>query len=748
MKIEEEKKIAIFAGTTEGRLLAERLAGSKVRADVFVATEYGKEEIPEAPNLHVHDGRIDENGMEDLFREKRYDLILDATHPFAKAVTANIREAAKKTDTAFLRILRDGGRSGIRVQTLEEIQEMAADRKNEPVFVDSVCTAVEFLKMTEGPVFVTTGSKELSAFLELPDWETRVYARVLSMPDVVKTCADMGFYGIHLIAMQGPFSEELNVAMMRSVHAKWMVTKESGKAGGFGEKVSAAKKAGVGLVVIGRPAEDGISLEDGIKYLEKNFSLAASDVHEKDDADDRPEQVGESCQTGSDLINTDHIAPEKADRNQPAPAQEDSVGSAVGENIKNEKIRQVFLIGTGPGDSSWLTGEAKKRLEACDLIVGASRCVRQLADFHKPVYEAYQPEKIADYLDSHPEAGIICGAMSGDTGFYSAAEKLSTVLEKRGSYEVTIIPGISSVGYFFAKIRRPWDHVTLFSMHGQETNFASELKRTGRAFVLGGGTDFYGKICGQLEELGMQETKLFIGENLSLDGEQVLSGSLETFRERKAPPLAVLYAEWNGPLRPLSHGLSDEEFLRGKVPMTKMEVRAVSVSKLELTEHSVLYDVGAGTGSISVECAGLSDSVKVFAIEKNPEAVELLEQNFRKFALTNAKIIAGNAPEALNDLPAPTHVFIGGSSGKMEKVIALCLKKNPKTRFVVNLITPESLAAVLAAAKTLPVTEPELVTLTAARSKKAGNSHLMMGLNPVWIVSFEGKKQGEEHDEI
>ena len=124
MKIEEEKKIAIFAGTTEGRLLAERLAGSKVRADVFVATEYGKEEIPKASNLHVYDGRIDENGMEDLFREKRYDLILDATPPFAKVVTANIREAAKKTDTPFLRILRDGGRSGIRVQTLEEIQKM------------------------------------------------------------------------------------------------------------------------------------------------------------------------------------------------------------------------------------------------------------------------------------------------------------------------------------------------------------------------------------------------------------------------------------------------------------------------------------------------------------------------------------------------------------------------------------------------------------------------------------------------
>ena len=271
MKIEEEKKIAIFAGTTEGRLLAERLAGSNVRADVFVATEYGKEEIPEAPNLHVYDGRIDENGMEDLFREKRYDLILDATHPFAKAVTANIREAAKKTDTAFLRILRDGGRSRIRVQTLEEIQKMAVDRKNEPVFVDSVCTAVEFLKMTEGPVFVTTGSKELSAFLELPDWETRVYARVLSMPDVVKTCADMGFYGSHLIAMQGPFSEEMNLALLHQTRARYFVTKESGKAGGFEEKLKAAKKAGAVLLVIGRPQERGRSVQEVCHFIESNF---------------------------------------------------------------------------------------------------------------------------------------------------------------------------------------------------------------------------------------------------------------------------------------------------------------------------------------------------------------------------------------------------------------------------------------------------------------------------------------------
>jgi len=689
MKI-AEGKAAIFAGTTEGRLLASRLAGSQVQADVFVATEYGKEEIPKAENLHVHDGRIDEIQMEELFREKKYDLILDATHPFAVVVTANIREAAEKTGTPLLRILREKDPG-----ELDRTGSSGAADGSECriITVENIKAAVEFLKTTEGPVFVTTGSKELSAFLDLPDWETRVYARVLSMPEVVKTCADMGFYGSHLIAMQGPFAEDLNVAMMRAVHAKWMVTKESGKAGGFEEKVSAAKKAGVGLVVIGRPVEEGISLEEGIAYLEGHFSL-------KD--------------------------------------------SAASKETEQSEKRQVFLIGTGPGNESYLTGEAKKHLEECDLIVGASRCVRQLENFHKPVFEAYQPEKIADYLDVHPEAKVICGAMSGDTGFYSAAEKLGAVLERRGNYTVEVIPGISSVGYFFAKIRRSWDHARLFSMHGQAANFALELKRSGSAFVLGGGADFYEKICEQLMDLGMQETKLFAGENLTLKDEQIFTSTPEKLRGRKAPSLAVLYAEWTGKRRPLSHGLSDEAFTRGNVPMTKMEVRTVSVAKLELTEHSVLYDVGAGTGSVSVECAGLSDSVKVYAIEKNPEAVELLHENCRKFALTNVEIIAGTAPEALEDLPAPTHVFIGGSSGKMEEVIALCLKKNPKTRFVVNLITPESLAAVLEAAKTLPVTEPDLVTLTAARSKKVGSSHLMMGQNPVWIVTFEGNDQGEK----
>lgn len=126
---------------------------------------------------------------------------------------------------------------------------------------------MEFLKGTQGHVLVTTGSKELSKYKALPDWEERIYARVLSLPQVVSDCGDLGFYGNHLMAMQGPFSVEMNVAMLHAVGAAWMVTKESGTAGGFEEKASAAGQAGAGLIVIGRPKEDGISLREALEFF-------------------------------------------------------------------------------------------------------------------------------------------------------------------------------------------------------------------------------------------------------------------------------------------------------------------------------------------------------------------------------------------------------------------------------------------------------------------------------------------------
>ena len=174
--------------------------------------------------------------------------------------------------------------------------------------------------------------------------------------------------------------------------------------------------------------------------------------------------------------------------------------------------------------------------------------------------------------------------------------------------------------------------------------------------------------------------------------------------------------------------------------MTKEEVRTVSLAKLELTKDSVCYDVGAGTGSLSVEMAMRAFDGKVYAVERNPEAVRLIHKNARKFGRDNLHIIEGLAPEALEELEAPTHCFIGGSSGNLKEILELILKKNPAVRLVINCITLETLQEAMDAARTMPLTDVEVVQIMASRSKKLGRYHMMMGENPIYIISCTGGK--------
>lgn len=664
------QRAALFAGTTEGRLLAERLAGGPVRVHVFVATEYGGEGLPEAENILVHDGRMDAEEIREELSRLSCDLVLDATHPFARAVSENIRTACAACGIPCFRILREH---------TESRRAGGSGTGSSPVFVDSVEEAVEILKGTQGHVLVTTGSKELSKYKALPDWEERIYARVLSLPQVVSACGELGFYGSHLMAMQGPFSVEMNVAMLHAVGAAWMVTKESGAAGGFEEKVSAAGQAGAGLIVIGRPEEDGISLKEALEL----FGLSSA-------------------------------------------------------------RRKVFLVGVGPGDPGLLTEAARRAMEKSQVLAGAGRMADGLLGFHKPVLREYQPEKLLGFLAEHPEYETAAVALSGDTGFFSGAAKLLEAFNKNGGFEVEVIPGISSAGYFFSRIGTSWEDVRFISLHGRDADLEGAVWANKRVFILCGGSGALKEICKRLLKAGLSQIRLTVGENLSLESERILEGTPETMRERETAGLSVVLAENPQAGRilpsPLTHGLPDESFLRGKTPMTKLEVRSVSLSKLALTENAVVYDVGAGTGSVSVECARLSSGIRVFSIERDPEALKLLEENRRQFSLANMEIVAGTAPEALEGLPAPTHVFIGGSGGSMGRIVEEVLRKNGAARFVVNLITAESLAAVMELPEHLPVTDPEITMVTAARSKKAGKCHLMLGANPVWIVTFSGRE--------
>ena len=460
---------ALFAGTTEGRLLAERLAGGPVKVHVFVATEYGGEGLPQAENIFVHEGRMDQEEIREELSRLSCDLVLDATHPFARIVSENIKDACAACRIPCFRILRDYTKSR---------RAGGAGTGSSPVFVDSVEEAVEFLKGTQGHVLVTTGSKELSKYKALPDWEERIYARVLSLPQVVSDCGDLGFYGNHLMAMQGPFSVEMNVAMLHAVGAAWMVTKESGTAGGFEEKALAAGQAGAGLIVIGRPEEDGISLREALEL----FGLSM-------------------------------------DR------------------------RKVFLVGMGPGDPGLFTEAARRAFEESQVLAGAGRMADGLRGFQKPVLREYQPERILGFLKDHPEYETAAVALSGDTGFFSGARGLLEVLNRDGGFEVEVIPGISSAGYFFSRIGAGWEDVCFLSLHGRDADLEGAVGGHKRVFILCGGSNALKEICERLLHAGLSQVRLTVGENLSLANERISEGTPETMREREVSGLTVVLAE-------------------------------------------------------------------------------------------------------------------------------------------------------------------------------------------------------------
>ena len=654
-------KAIVFAGTTEGYALCEFLAENRVSVYACAATEYGGSLLQENEFLHVSAGRLKTEDMEELFRKENPEIVLDATHPYAAEVTKNIRTACESAGVLYQRILRPEG-----------------EKNSEAIYVESTEEAAAFLSGTEGNIFLTTGSKELAKFSGIPDYKERLFARVLSIPSVIRSCAELGIEGKHLIGMQGPFSAEINEAMLRQFQCSYLVTKDTGLAGGFPEKMEACQRCGVTPVIIGRPLkEEGLSLQDARVFLSKMFGFTLS--------------------------------------------------------------QKISLVGIGMGAEKTLTLEGKKALDEAELLIGAKRMTEAVQKPGQMVLHEYRSEKIVEYIREHPKYRTVAIALSGDVGFYSGAKKLIDQLD--GNVEV--ICGISSVVYFMSKIGLSWDDAKIVSAHGRNCNLISLIRHNPKVFSILGTEDGVAVLASRLVYYGMGDVTLYVGENLSYENEKIFHDKAANLTEYRGDALSVVTA-CNEKATPLSavHGISDGEFLRGKAPMTKEEVRTVSLSKLRLSEDSVCYDVGAGTGSVSVEMALRAWMGQVYAIEKKEDALALLKENKKKFAVDNLAIIPGVAPEAMTELPAPTHAFIGGSSGNMQDIINLLLEKNPKVRIVINCITLETVTEAMNAIRDFGLEDVDIVQLAAARSKSIGRYHMMMGENPIYIISCSGR--GEE----
>lgn len=240
--------IVIFSGTTEGKKLSYELADLGAKVLVCVATEYGKTDQGEYPGVQVHTGRLDVHGMARLLTEDI--LCIDATHPYATQVTANIRTAAEDAGAVYKRLLR----------TPSPLPEDCLQ-------VGNTAEAVDLLQKTDGNILLTTGAKELSAFAQLGG--QRLFARVLPLESSLKACREAGIEPAHVIAMQGPFGAELNVALLHQFAIRCMVTKDGGTPGGFEEKLQAARACGVQLVVVRRPAEQGESYQTVLDFCKE-----------------------------------------------------------------------------------------------------------------------------------------------------------------------------------------------------------------------------------------------------------------------------------------------------------------------------------------------------------------------------------------------------------------------------------------------------------------------------------------------
>ncbi len=395
----------------------------------------------------------------------------------------------------------------------------------------------------------------------------------------------------------------------------------------------------------------------------------------------------------------------------------------------------VTLIGMGSGQPENLTLQGLAALRQADLILGARRLLAVLpAGCTENRAAAYRPDEVAELLQTSGAENAVL-VYSGDTGFYSGASAMIEKLEALG-VRARVLPGLSSIQLLAAALGRPWQGWNLVSAHGRTCDPVAECMQGKPTFFLTGGSEDPATLCAQLAAEGFGDVQGVVGQCLGTPEEKLFRGSVKELAAGRFNSLSVLLVEAAEVLPRRAPGLPDEAFERGDVPMTKQEVRAAVLAKLAVRPEDILWDVGAGTGSVSVELALAAPRGRVYAVECRPEGCALIKANREKFRTRNLVLVEGLAPAALSDLPAPDAIFIGGSKGSLAAIVDAALDKNPDARICVSAIVLETLSAAVAAltakGRTVQVSQ-----IAVSRAKAVGGLHLMMAQNPIYLITGE-----------
>lgn len=388
----------------------------------------------------------------------------------------------------------------------------------------------------------------------------------------------------------------------------------------------------------------------------------------------------------------------------------------------------VTLLGLGGGTLRHITSEGLDKLNKADVIIGAERLLAALDNISAEKIPMVYPERIAEYIKANADKRIVC-VYSGDTGFYSG----TTSLLKYG-IEAEIIPGISSIQMMASALQEPWQDWNLVSAHGREVSITGEVMKGRKTFLLLDGKTTAQQVCISLTEAGLGSLEVAVGENLSSDNERVTRGRAAELAGTAFAPLSVMVID-PAPAGRVNHpGIADELFLRGNVPMTKQEVRANVLAKLSPDETDTIWDVGAGTGSVTVELALAAKMGRTYAIECNEEGVELIKENRKLHGAWNIIPVLGMAPEALSDLPSPDKVFIGGTKNNMGEIIDVVMNKNDKAVITITAIAIETIGRAVAALSDRGY-EIDICQIQSSNGSKAGSLHLMKANNPIYIIT-------------
>lgn len=389
-----------------------------------------------------------------------------------------------------------------------------------------------------------------------------------------------------------------------------------------------------------------------------------------------------------------------------------------------------YLVGVGMGPDT-VTGEGWRAIEAAEVLLGAPRLLDGFRDLGKPMVTAYEPGRVAAWARS-TAAETFAVLLSGDVGFFSAAAGLEQALT---FCRVVPVPGVSSLVYFSARLHRPWQTAAVLSCHGREGKLVETVRRNRETFVLTGGN--VPALVDALQKADFGTLPVFVGENLGYATERIVQTTIDELEGQTVASLAVLLIENPAPDARCPVGLPDGAFQRGAVPMTKAAVRAVILSQLAPRPTDICADIGAGTGSVTVELALSAWQGQVYAVEHKAEALALIGANCRRFHVGNVTVVPGTAPQDCQDLPRLDVAFVGGSGGQLRAILDWLLTRHPGIRVVVSAIALETVTAALAAfsAQELPC---EVIQVGVSRGTAAGNLHLLQAQNPIFLVRGGG----------